>query len=338
MAEAPTDRAVAPSLPRRRLGPALGASALGLGCMGMSEFYGAADQAESVRTVQAAVDAGITLFDTADVYGPFTNEKLLGRALRGRRDQVLISTKAGQLRRADDPAFRGLDGSPEHIRRACDASLERLGVSTIDVYVLHRVDREVPVEETVGAMADLVTAGKVRAIGLSEVRASTLRRAAAVHPVALVQSEYSLWSREVEEEVLPALRELGAGLVGYAPMGRGFLTGRLDVSRLDGDDYRRGLPRLRPENLGHNQELLSRLVRLADAWELAPAQLALAWVLSRGPDVVALSGTTRRVHLAENLRAATVTLTSGQLAELDAAFPPGAAAGDRYASRATIDG
>ncbi|MGW6741561.1 aldo/keto reductase [Streptomyces sp. NPDC055025] len=325
-------------MPRRRLGRELDCSAVGLGCMGMSEFYGVADRTEAIRTVRAAVDAGVTLFDTADVYGPFTNEQLLGEALRGRRDQVLISTKAGQLRSADDPGYRGLDGSPDHIRRACDASLERLGVDVIDLYLLHRVDRKVPIEETVGAMGGLVEAGKVRAIGLSEVRAATLRRAAAVHPVAVVQSEYSLWSRDIEDELLPALRDLGACLVGYAPLGRGFLTGRLDMALLREDDYRRGLPRLRPENIGHNEELLLRFVRLARAWDVTPAQLALAWVLARGPDVVALTGTTRRTHLAQNLAAAAITLTSGQVAELDALFPPGAAAGDRYASRATIDG
>jgi len=327
-----------PVLPRRRLGGGLDCAAVGLGCMGMSEFYGPADQAESVRTIQAAVDAGVTLFDTADVYGPFTNEELLGRALRGRRDRVLISTKAGQLRRADDPSFRGLDGSPEHIRRACEDSLRRLGVETVDLYVLHRVDRKVPVEETMGAMAGLVAAGKVRAVGLSEVRASTLRRAAAVHPVALVQSEYSLWSRDVEDEVLPALRELGAALVGYAPLGRGFLTGRLDVDALADDDYRRGLPRLRPENLGHNEKVLHALVRLAGEWGMTPAGLALAWVLAQGPDVVAITGTTSPTHLAENLAAAAVELSKEQLTALDREFPPGVAAGDRYASRATIDG
>ncbi|UED88005.1 aldo/keto reductase [Streptomyces profundus] len=338
MADAVAAPRPAHPVPRRRLGRELSSSAVALGCMGMSEFYGPADRTESIRTVQAAVDAGVTLFDTADVYGPFTNERLLGEALRGRRDQVLISTKAGQLRSADDPGYRGLDGSPGHIHRACDASLERLGVDVIDLYLLHRVDRKVPVEETVGAMADLVAAGKVRAIGLSEVRAATLRRAAAVHPVAVVQSEYSLWSRDVEDELLPALREVDAGLIGYAPLGRGFLTGRLDVARLADDDYRRGLPRLRPGNIDRNEELLLSFVRLARAWDMAPAQLALAWVLARGPNVVALTGTTRRSHLTQNLAAASIPLTPEQLTELDVLFPPGAAAGDRYANRTTIDG
>lgn len=324
--------------PKPPPGGRLAPSAIGLGCMGMSEFYGAADRVESVRTIQAAVDSGVTLFDTADVYGPFTNERLLGEALRGRRERVLISTKAGQLRRADDPAFRGLDGSPQHIRDACDASLRRLGVETIDLYLLHRVDRQVPVEETFGAMAELVAAGKVRHIGLSEVRASTLRRAAAVHPVSAVQTEYSLWSREVEDEVLPALRDLGGLLIGYAPLGRGFLTGRLAVGRLTGDDYRRGLPRMRAENLGHNEALVARLVRLAEECGVTPAQLALAWALAQGPDVVPLVGTTRRGHLAENLAATRVRLTPERIARLEDAFPPDAAAGDRYASRATIDG
>ncbi|MET7900671.1 aldo/keto reductase [Streptomyces sp. NPDC005355] len=338
MAEAVPYRSSVRPVPRRRLGRDLSCSAVGLGCMGMSDFYGVADRAESIRTIQAAVDAGITLLDTADVYGPFSNERLLGEALRGRRDRVLVSTKAGQLRRADDPAYRGLDGSPEHIHRACDASLERLGVETIDLYLLHRVDRRVPVEDSIGAMAELVTAGKVRSIGLSEVRAATLRRAAAVHPVSVVQTEYSLWSREVEDEVLPALRELGGSLIAYAPLGRGFLTGRLDIAKLSNDDYRRGLPRLLPENLGRNEVLVRRLARLAEAWGLTPAQLALSWVLDRGDDVIALMGTTRRSHLAENLAAAAVTLTAAQTAELEAAFPADAAAGDRYASRATIDG
>lgn len=311
---------------------------IALGCMGMSEFYGTADQTECVRTIHEAIERGVTLFDTADVYGPFTNEQLLGRAIAGRREDVTLMTKAGQLRKADDPAFRGLCGRPEHITRSCDESLRRLNTDWIDVYVLHRVDPATPVEETVGAMADLVTVGKVRYLGLSEVRPATLRRAHAIHDIALLQTEYSLWSRDVEPETLAELRTLGIGLVAYAPLGRGFLTGCLVPGELPTGDYRLSLPRFQKENYEHNARLVAVIAELAIEWSMSPAQLAISWLLHQGDDIVTLVGTTSRAHLRDNLGAIGHRMDQQRVDRLNSIFVPGAAHGDRYASRRTIDG
>jgi aryl-alcohol dehydrogenase-like predicted oxidoreductase len=306
-------------------------SALGLGCMGMSEFYGPRDEAESIATIHAALDAGITLLDTADVYGPFTNEGLVGRALRGRRDRVVLATKFGIVRDPSRPAVRGVNGRPEYVRAACAASLKRLGVDVIDLYYQHRVDPDTPIEDTVGAMAELVREGKVRYLGLSEAGPRTLRRAAAVHPIAALQSEYSLWSRDVEDEVLATARELGIGFVAYSPLGRGFLTGRIRrFEDLAADDYRRQSPRFQGDNFGKNLDLVQRIAELAAEKRCTPSQLALAWVLARGDDVVPLFGTKRREFLRENLGALDVTLTAEDLRRIDEAAPKGAAAGDRY--------
>lgn len=318
---------------RRRLGRSgLEVSALGLGCMGMSEFYGPADEAESVATLHRALELGIDFFDTADAYGPFRNEELVGRALRDRRDRVVLATKFGILRDPDDPTVRGLCGRPDYVRRSCEGSLRRLGVDTIDLYYLHRVDPEVPIEETVGAMAALVAEGKVRHLGLSEAGPQTLRRAVAVHPIAALQTEYSLWSRDPEDGVLDACRELGIGFVAYSPLGRGFLTGAIRrFEDLAEDDYRRHSPRFRGENFERNLALVDRVHDLAREKGCTPAQLALAWALAQGEDVVPIPGTKRRARLEENAAAAALELRPDDLERLDAVAPPGAAAGERYA-------
>jgi aryl-alcohol dehydrogenase-like predicted oxidoreductase len=305
-------------------------SALGLGCMGMSEFYKGASETEAVATLHHALDVGITFLDTADMYGPFKNEELVGRAIKGRRDQVVLATKFGNMR-GEDGAFLGINGRPDYVRKCCDASLRRLGVDHIDLYYQHRVDRDVPIEDTVGAMADLVKAGKVRCLGLSEAAPATLRRAHATHPITALQTEYSLWSRDPEEEILPTVRELGISFVAYAPLGRGFLTASFRTPEdIPEGDYRRNAPRWQGENFRKNLDLVAQVERLAQTKGVRPGQLALAWVLAQGPDIVPIPGTTRRAHLDENLAALDLVLTPQELAALDAVAPVGAAAGQRY--------
>ena len=307
-------------------------SALGLGCMGMSEFYGASDDNESIATIHHALDRGVTLFDTADIYGPYINEELVGRALRGRRDEAVLATKFGFVRDPADPTKREVDGRPEYVREACDASLRRLGVDTIDLYYLHRADSRVPIEDTVGAMADLVRAGKVRWLGLSEVGAETLTRACAVHPIAALQSEYSLWTRDPEDGVLAACRRLGVGLVPYSPLGRGFLTGAIrSPDDFAADDYRRNSPRFQGENFAANLNLVDIVTAIAADKGCTPAQLALAWVLAQGDDIVPIPGTKRRKYLDENLGALDVKLTEADLATIASAFGRDEVSGPRYA-------
>jgi len=323
----------------RRLGSrGLEVSAVGLGCMGMSEFYGAIDEDEAVATIHRALELGVTLIDTADIYGPFTNERLVGRAIAGRRDAVVLATKFGNVRR-EDGSWVGIDGRPEYVHSACDASLKRLGVEHIDLYYQHRVDKKVPIEETVGAMAELVQAGKVRHIGLSEASPETIRRAHAVHPITALQTEYSLWSRDPEERLLPTVRELGIGFVAYAPIGRGFLSGRFRSPDDVGDegDFRSRHPRFQGDNFRRNRELVERLEALAAEKGVTPAQLALAWVLHQGDDIVPIPGTKRRTYLQENVAAVEIELSQEDLARIDEAAPRGVTAGDRYADMSNID-
>jgi aryl-alcohol dehydrogenase-like predicted oxidoreductase len=323
---------------RRELGSeGLVVSEQGLGCMGMSEFYGRADEGEAIATIHRALELGVTLLDTADMYGPFTNERLVGRAIEDRREQVVVATKFGNERR-EDGSWVGINGKPAYVRSACEASLERLGVDHIDLYYQHRVDKTVPIEDTVGAMAELVSEGKVRYLGLSEASPQTIRRAHAVHPITALQSEYSLWTRDPEEEILPTVRELGIGFVAYSPLGRGFLSGKYKQPEdLPEDDFRRHHPRFQGENFQQNLRLVKRIEEIAAKKEVTAGQLALAWVLAQGDDIVPIPGTKRRGYLEENVGASAVELSANELTRIDDAAPMGVTAGERYANMSTID-
>jgi aryl-alcohol dehydrogenase-like predicted oxidoreductase len=323
---------------KRKLGDqGLEVSAEGLGCMGMSEFYGQADEGEAIATIHRALALGVDFLDTADMYGPFTNEKLVGRAIADRRDQVVLATKFGN-ERGEDGSRIGINGKPEYVHKACDASLERLGIDTIDLYYQHRVDQSVPIEETVGAMAELVEQGKVRYLGLSEASPDTIRRAHAVHPISALQTEYSLWTRDPEAQILPTVRELGIGFVPYSPLGRGFLSRRFSSpDDLPEDDFRRHNPRFQGENFKRNMELVERVEEIAREKGVKPGQLALAWVMAQGDDIVPIPGTKRREYLEENVAAVEIELTEDDLRRIDEAAPVGAAAGERYPDMSSID-